>query len=363
MFVKDPQDLVKDYLEEHGNGGVTEVIGVERLRKEYGTHEGRRELLNMYDLFLVDNRVSPIMPGLLGNAFLEAKKMPLHVDMRKNVVGQIRKAISSTALNLRQGTSTTVRVGRTDFTAEQIVENLVMAVDGVVRRLPAGWDDIQSLNLKSNKSPALPIYLTLPTASKPYVKPERAKKMVPGNLTDDNPNEKERKEIEVANGESSGVEHADDREEHVEAISISDALEEKNSAGRRTQKRKKKKTTGNSAATNDGSGNGSGPTSAEARALSEPEAKAANKTVKRKKGQAAIVGSLGKQAKKPKDAKPAHDRSGEDAVKEQGETRRSTRKRVAISAGEKGATDAKTTPATKAMAKPRSMRKNRSAKK
>lgn len=174
FIVKDPEEAVKGYLEAQDTTGISEVMGVQRLRKEYSTHEGRRELLNMYDLFLVDNRVSPMMPGLLGNAFLDAKKMPLQVDMRKNVVKGIEKAISSTALNLRQGTSTTVRVGRTDFTVDQVVDNLVMAVDGVVRRLPGGWRDIQSLNIKSNKSPALPIFLALPTASMPYVKPSKS---------------------------------------------------------------------------------------------------------------------------------------------------------------------------------------------
>lgn len=170
FFVKDPEDLVKDHLEEREKTAVTEVMGVHRLRKEYSTHEGRRELLGMYDLFLVDNRVSPMMPGLLGNAFLNAKRLPLQVDMGKDVVTGIRKAISSTALTLRQGTSTTVRIGRTDFSPNQLVENLNMAVDGVVKRLPGGWRDVQSLNIKSNKSPALPIYCALPTASKQYVK-------------------------------------------------------------------------------------------------------------------------------------------------------------------------------------------------
>lgn len=295
MFVKDPQDLVKDYLEEHGNGGVTEVMGVERLRKEYGTHEGRRELLNMYDLFLVDNRVSPMMPGLLGNAFLAAKKMPLQVDMRKDVVKQIRKAISSTALNLRQGTSTTLRVGRIDFTAEQIVENLVMAVDGVVRRLSGGWHDIQSLNLKTSKSLALPIYLTLPTASLPYANPERAEKMTPGKLNDDIPNEKE-----------------------IEAVSTAEAIGGRSSSDRRTQNKKKRKNK-NRAATkdvtgNDGSdGNDVGPTAPKVRvSLSEPEAKATSKTVKRKKEQTSTAGTLARDGKNSQGIKPTDDRSGED---------------------------------------------------
>lgn len=187
FFVKDPQSLVKDYLEDHGNGAVTKVLGVDELRKEYGTHESRRELLGMYDLFLVDNRVAPMMPGLLGNAFLKAKKMPLMVDMRKDIVHSIKRAIASTAFTLRQGTSSSLRIGNADFSSEQLIENVMAAIDGVTKRMKGGWDDIQSLSIKTNTSPALPIYLALPTATKQYVKPKSA------NLVDDGKIKKRRR--------------------------------------------------------------------------------------------------------------------------------------------------------------------------
>lgn len=178
FFVKDPESLVQDYLEDHGNGAVTKVMGVDSLRKEYGTHEGRRELLGMYDLFLVDNRVAPMMPGLLGSAFLSAKKMPLPVDMRKDIVQSIARAVTSTAFSPRQGTSTSIRIGKADFSAEQLVENVISAVDGVAKRLKDGWDGIQSINIKTASSPSLPIYLALPTVAKEYVKPSASGKHV-----------------------------------------------------------------------------------------------------------------------------------------------------------------------------------------
>lgn len=177
FFVKDPQRLMKDYLEDHGNGGVTRVMGVEKVRKRYGTHESRRELLRMYDLFLVDNRVAPMMPSLLGNSFLTSKKMPLPVDMRKNVVEAIKRAISSTAFTPRQGSSTSLRVGRGDFTAQQLIDNIQTTVSGVVKRMKKGWGNIQSLSIKTNGSPALPIYMALPTASNSYAKPAMLEKV------------------------------------------------------------------------------------------------------------------------------------------------------------------------------------------
>ncbi|CAN8074083.1 unnamed protein product [Agarophyton chilense] len=162
LFVKDPQRLVKDYLAQHGNGGVTRVLGVEKLRKRYGTHEARRELSTMYDVFLVDQRVAPMMPNLLGNAFLQKRSMPLAVDMKKDVVAAIRRTLTSTSFAPRQGTCTNVKIGRLDFEEEQLVDNALLAVDGIVRRCGGGWDDIQSFSLKTSRSPAIQIYLSLP---------------------------------------------------------------------------------------------------------------------------------------------------------------------------------------------------------
>lgn len=162
LIVKDPQEVVEDYLSEHGNGGVTKVLGVEEVRKQYGTHEGRRELLEGFDHFLVDSRVAPIAPNLLGKAFISAKRMPLAVDLQRDVVGCIQKTLSCTSYYARRGTSSTVRVGRVEMEAEDIVENVVGAVEGVVKKVAGGWDGIQSLMIKSNKSPALPIYLGTP---------------------------------------------------------------------------------------------------------------------------------------------------------------------------------------------------------
>lgn len=172
FFVKDPEDDVRNYLERNDEVLIKEVMGTHRLRKEYGTHEGRRELARQFDVFLVDNRVSPMMPNLLGNTFLKAKKMPLQVDIRDGNLKGIKKALCSTSFSLRQGTSSTLRIGKVDLSADENVENLHMAVDGVVKRLPGGWDDVQSLVLKTNKSPALPIFSALPTVSKSLLKGE-----------------------------------------------------------------------------------------------------------------------------------------------------------------------------------------------
>lgn len=165
LFVKDPQRLVKDHLADAGVSSVTKVLGVSKLEKRYGTHEAKRELAQMYDLFLVDDRVVKMMPRLLGNTFIRGKKMPLVIRMDRNIGGGIEKALRSTSFAPGTGTTCSVRVARASFSAAEIADNVVAAMGKIVSSLPGGWSAVQSLYVKSKSSPSLPIFASLPTAS------------------------------------------------------------------------------------------------------------------------------------------------------------------------------------------------------
>lgn len=164
LFVCSPQRAVKDYLDKHGSGGVTRVMELSKLKKRFGTHEARRHLMRSYDYFLVDSRISPMMPNLLGTAFVSSKRMPMAVNMSRDVVAGIKRALASTAFCPRMGTSCSVKVGRfTGFSEQQVTENIETVLGGIVGKLEGGWSSIQSIHLKSNRSPGLPLYNSLPT--------------------------------------------------------------------------------------------------------------------------------------------------------------------------------------------------------
>lgn len=58
-----------------------------------------------------------------------------------------------------------IKVAHTAQTAEVAVENVVGAVAEITKIVPKGWSNIQSLNLKTTDSIALPIYNSLPDNS------------------------------------------------------------------------------------------------------------------------------------------------------------------------------------------------------
>ena len=78
LITKDPQREYKDLLESHGIRFISRVVGIEKLKGKFKPFEARRMLLKENDLFLADERVVPLLPGLLGKKFFEAKKYVQH---------------------------------------------------------------------------------------------------------------------------------------------------------------------------------------------------------------------------------------------------------------------------------------------
>ncbi|KAM0944169.1 putative ribosomal protein L1 [Dioscorea sansibarensis] len=142
---------------------VSEVIPLSKLRSDYHPYEARRRLCDSHDLFFADRRVIPLLPRLIGKHFFKKKKIPLPLELsRKSWPEQLRQCLGSTLLYLRSGTCSGLKVGRVSQDRDEIVDNVLAAIDGAVQLVPKKWSNVRSLHLKSVESVALPIYQTLP---------------------------------------------------------------------------------------------------------------------------------------------------------------------------------------------------------
>ncbi|XP_062180378.1 uncharacterized protein LOC133884826 [Phragmites australis] len=142
---------------------VSEVIPLSTLRTDYRPYESRRRLAASHDLFIADRAILPLLPRVLGKAFYSTKKAPIGVDFTR--VGwpeQVRKVLGSTFLYLRSGTCSGIKVGRLDMEEEEIVENVMAAVETAVEKVPKKWANVRALHLKAVDSVALPIYQVVP---------------------------------------------------------------------------------------------------------------------------------------------------------------------------------------------------------
>ncbi|KAF9468667.1 ribosomal protein L1p/L10e family-domain-containing protein, partial [Collybia nuda] len=159
LITKDPQREYKDLLEAQKIKFISRVVGIEKLKGKFKPFEARRMLLKENGLFLADERIVPLLPKLLGVKWFEAKKQPIPVCLkRKDLKGELERAISSTYMNQNKGTCTSIKVGTLSQKPNQIIANIKMALPSVAKNIYGGWENIQAFHIKTNSSASLPIW-------------------------------------------------------------------------------------------------------------------------------------------------------------------------------------------------------------
>lgn len=178
LLTKDPQADFKAKLKADPVEGMEKVIGLTKLRKNYKQYKERRKLLQMYDLFLADDRILSLLPALLGVKFFDKKKQPMPVKISgKSIKADIERARDCTAFFLPAGATCMVKVGRSSFASEQVASNVMSAIGPIVEKIPRKWKNIQAIYMRTHDSPALPIFASLPAMNAIQMGPLRSQKI------------------------------------------------------------------------------------------------------------------------------------------------------------------------------------------
>ncbi|CAL1283412.1 unnamed protein product [Larinioides sclopetarius] len=103
------------------------------------------------------------MAKTLGKSFLKSRKFPIQIDMRKpNLKEQIDKALCQTEFSLTcRGNSYALEVARLSMEDKAIIENIKTCIEVLENKLPGKKENILSLYIKTAKSKAIPIYVSL----------------------------------------------------------------------------------------------------------------------------------------------------------------------------------------------------------
>ncbi|OMO93583.1 Ribosomal protein L1 [Corchorus capsularis] len=118
----------------------------------------------------ISKRIIPLLPRLLGKPFFKKKKIPVAVDLKhRNWKEQIEKGCGSALLFLSSGTCSVVKVGKLWMGKEQIVENVIAAINGIVDIVGS---NIRSFHLKLLDSLAIPVYQAVPDLRRFKIAPE-----------------------------------------------------------------------------------------------------------------------------------------------------------------------------------------------
>lgn len=150
---------IKTSLQATPVAGITKVLSISKLRKNYAQFADRRRLLSGYALFLTDDRILPLMPALLGSKFYEKKKQPVAVNLAQhNIARELTAARDSTYMFLNSGPCCSIRISRSSFSRAQSAENILAALSQIAAHVPKKWEGVQSIHIKTQNSIALPVY-------------------------------------------------------------------------------------------------------------------------------------------------------------------------------------------------------------
>lgn len=166
---------------------ITRVIDVTKLKAKYGQYEAQRKLFAEHDVFLGDDRIINRLPKILGKTFYKTTlKRPVPVVLKPKarkvdgkrtkpqkkegevnaatpaeIAKEIEKALGSALVSLSPSTNTAVRVGFSNWTAEQIAANVEAVASTMVEKwVPQQWRNVKSIYIKGAETAALPIWMT-----------------------------------------------------------------------------------------------------------------------------------------------------------------------------------------------------------
>ncbi len=84
------------------------------------------------------------------------------VNLKANdLKAEFTKALRTTTLPLsHHGPSAMVQIGHVGMAKEHITQNLMKVTEVLEKRFPGGWKNIRSIHIKTEKSLAIPMYLS-----------------------------------------------------------------------------------------------------------------------------------------------------------------------------------------------------------
>lgn len=173
LFVRDLDKKKRDYeptedhfqelLDKNSIKCVSKILPMKAIKLEYQPYEAKRNLSDMYDIFLADANIVRLLPGFLGKNFYDRKRFPLQINLDSE---DLKKEFEKT-LHISQciiggrGSSCQVAVGHTGMKSEHLIENVKKAVSDIVVSLPGGAPNVRNLHIRTGNSPSLPIYISV----------------------------------------------------------------------------------------------------------------------------------------------------------------------------------------------------------
>ena len=131
-----------------------EVIDPEELKRM--DKKKARAMVQKYDYFVADASLMALVGKSLGTILGPRGKMPEHIPPGAEPA-QILSRLKKIAKIRSKTTTFWVNIGRKDMDAKDIAENAAAVIKAVESRLERGWQNIDSIYMKTTMGPAVKV--------------------------------------------------------------------------------------------------------------------------------------------------------------------------------------------------------------
>jgi len=167
VIVKDPEADFRSQIENMDLPCIAEVIGFDRLKRDFKQFADKRQLLKDYDLFLADIRIYKMLPEMLGKAFYDKKAYPCPIKLHglgsdAKLAEALNSAAADAYFTMGNGPNYSCKIAKISMDSKDIAKNLEAAV-GQALGYTCCWDSIpfarvSQISVRVGSSIELPVF-------------------------------------------------------------------------------------------------------------------------------------------------------------------------------------------------------------
>jgi len=133
-------------------------MDAEALKKLNKQKKLVKKLAKSYDAFLASESLIKQIPRLLGPGLNKAGKFPLLLTHQESMLSKVDEVKATIKFQMKKVLCLCVAVGHIGMTADELAQNVHMAINFLVSLLKKHWQNVRSLHVKSSMGPAQRLY-------------------------------------------------------------------------------------------------------------------------------------------------------------------------------------------------------------
>lgn len=135
-----------------------DAMSADDLKKLNKNKKLIKKLARKYDAFVASDALIKQIPRLLGPGLSKAGKFPTPVSHAEDLNNKITEVKSTIKFQLKKVLCLGVAVGNVDMSEDELIANVMLAVNYLVSLLKKGWQNVGSLTIKASMSPPKRLY-------------------------------------------------------------------------------------------------------------------------------------------------------------------------------------------------------------